>query len=331
MIKIDIPRLVFWLKKQPLKFLRLTHIIDNNEYKKRKSILDETHPRFQYKKAYFPNNAQSQIWQNKSPVISHSHRAAIFAGFSHNGKIYDADIYYLQELKKVCDLIVVFYDSPIIPSEVEKIKDIVHYANFNRHNEYDFGSYKRGWQYLSEQKLLENIDELIVCNNSCYGSIYPFAQSLKTMSAKNVDFWGMVSGQHYQSHIQSYFYLFTKKVFEHPAFNAFLQKVKHEEKFMDVVKKYECQFTKHLSQQGFTWDTLVSASFNLDTDNDNTYPIKSITDFQLPLLKVKVLSEKGFCREELPALLDLLYKENASLAEVIKNDPRNKLCKRVAV
>lgn len=328
MIKVDVPKLRFWLKKQPLKFMRLFRLIDANEYCRRKSILDQSHPKYQYKNFSAPSDAIVQTYTNKeSPLVKYK-RIAIFAGFSGDGKIYDADLYYLKELKKNTDAIVVIYDSPLIPGEIDKIKDLVVYAHFERHNEYDFGSYKRGWIYAKEHNLLDAAEELIVCNNSCYGPLYPLSDCLNEMNAKPYDFWGMVKGSFGVVHLQSYFYLFKRNVFSHSCFNDFIMAVKQEKSLLDVVNNYEVKFSSFLQGLGFAYDAVVSDMAEFKTASGNNYPLTCISKYKLPLLKVKVITEKGFCREDLSELFNEINRINAPFAEMILKDPRNVLCRK---
>lgn len=57
-------------------------------------------------------------------------------------------------------------DSKALPLTVEKLKKLCDCVIVKRHKEYDFGSYKRGDQYLSDSHLLEKIDSLLICNDS---------------------------------------------------------------------------------------------------------------------------------------------------------------------
>lgn len=140
-------------------------------------------------------------------------RIAVFASFSSNGRISDRVIYYLKGLKQICDAIIFVADSPIIPDEVDKIRDLVIFAQFKRHNEYDFGSYKYGVQFAQNNKLLNNIEELILCNDSCYGPVYPFDNVFSEMKNKECDFWGLSSDIIEKEHVQSFFYVFKQNIF----------------------------------------------------------------------------------------------------------------------
>ena len=101
-------------------------------------------------------------------------RVAIFAHFDKNNRIQDYVIYYLRELNKVIDKIIFVSDSNISVEELDKIQPYVKHAIVGRHGEYDFGSYKRGFIYAKTNNFLKNCYELIFCNDSCYGPLYPF-------------------------------------------------------------------------------------------------------------------------------------------------------------
>jgi hypothetical protein len=46
------------------------------------------------------------------------------------------------------------------------MSDYVDALIIGRHEEYDFGSYKRGYSYLREKGVLDKVDKLIFCNDS---------------------------------------------------------------------------------------------------------------------------------------------------------------------
>lgn len=60
----------------------------------------------------------------------------------------DYVVYYLKKLKQICKLIIFCNDNELSNKELSKLKVIVDYTIISRHNEYDFGSYKRGIQLL---------------------------------------------------------------------------------------------------------------------------------------------------------------------------------------
>ena len=261
-------------------------------------------------------------------------RLAIFASFNKDGLIADYVIYYLQGLKKVVDGIIFVTDNPILPLELEKIKDLVIYAQCERHEEYDFGSYKRGYLWAQEKGLLDDADELVLCNDSCYGPVYPFEHMFEEMRKRKCDFWGVISNTDFKFHLQSYFYVFNKAIIKSEVVLKFLKKVKKEKSFWDVVYKYEFELTDCLLQQGFKCDAFLpnntpeikSAICRSGHCNKTVFPLTLIKNYSIPLIKVKCFTNGfTFALEENPyEVLRFLKTQNSDLYSIIIDDIKNK-------
>ena len=262
-------------------------------------------------------------------------RNAIFAIFSSNGKIPDTTIYYLKGLKEICENIIVVADNPIFEEEVEKIRPYVCYCQFKRHGEYDFGSYKRGFFYAKRKGILDTTTELIICNDSCYGPVFPFSETLSLIE-NNVDFWGLVSNHSINYHIQSYFWVVRPKVFRSKVFSNFLKNIKKEVSARDVILKYETKFTEKLQKANF----ICKALFEQSIDEYPSSICQNLTRFPIwllkqrcPLVKVKALQSQKYNIEniedtfniiskynhELYTLLNLEFAENKKIQENIIN------------
>ena len=149
-------------------------------------------------------------------------RIAIFAHWDPDDQIDDYVIYYLNELKKVADILFVS-DCHVHHDELKKIEPLVIKSIAKKHGEYDFGSYKRG--FLAAKEILNDYDELIFANDSCYGPFYPFEDIWKEMDSKMCDYWGLFKHSDPKMnawHIQSYFIVFKKQVFSSDAFFEFM-------------------------------------------------------------------------------------------------------------
>lgn len=286
-----------------------------------------------FKRVIFPKTAESIIY-SISPKTQHFKRLAIFASFSAKGKIADYVVYYLKELKKVCDAIIFIADNPIIPTEVDKIKDLVFYAQFKRHEEYDFGSYKRGYLYAEKMGFLKKCNELVICNDSCYGPVYPFSEVFDTMNKKSCDFWGLIQNNDMDYHLQSWFYVFKKNVIETGYISHFLSHVKKERNFWDVVMKYEFKLTQFLIDKGFKAEAFLPLNLPLlekgatraGHRNKTVFPLTLIKDCHFPMIKVKCFTNGfGFALEESPqSVLSFLEGKNNELHQHILSDLKDK-------
>lgn len=193
-------------------------------------------------------------------------RVAVFAHFDKNNIIQDYVVYYLSELKKCAEKIIFVSDSDIPSDELKKIDKIVEHLIVGKHGEYDFGSYKRGFIYAKENGLLDDCEELIFANDSCYAPLYPFDEMFSVMSPKELDFWGVMSSDSgvdkqdeeklmRYNHIQSYFIVFKPNVFNSEIFKNFVISITKQEKKEDVVFKYEMGMTHLLEINGFKYDS----------------------------------------------------------------------------
>lgn len=199
-------------------------------------------------------------------------RIAIFAHYDKNNLIQDYVIYYLKELKKVSSKIIFVSDCNICNKELSKVSDIADFLIAKKHGEYDFGSYKRGYFCAKENNLLNNCNELVFCNDSCYGPLFEIEEYFSKMSSRPVDFWGNTANTHGLKkegniktaipfpHIQSYFLVFKPQVFNSKIFDDFIKSIKKENDKDLIIINYEIGLTKILTENNFKWDVYCDLS-----------------------------------------------------------------------
>lgn len=272
------------------------------------------------KKISFKNNCKdiTNIYFNNHIPIKHK-RLAIFASFNKDGIIKESVVYYIKNLKEIADGIIFVTDNPVIESELKKIEKYITIAKCSRHNEYDFGSYKFGFNLAKNYNLLDGINELILCNDSCFGPIYNFKNIFNIMDKKECDFWGLSSDTTIKDHIQSFFYVFKKNVFNHKSFNKYINKIHKQKNIIDVIKKYECTFTVYLEKQKFKSATLVPKIIkDLPPEQNKTcYPLTLMKDYNYPLIKIKVFNKQIDLKESIEDSLKLIQENNEELYEII--------------
>ena len=57
---------------------------------------------------------------------------------------------------------------------------------------YDFGSWKAG---LRSEEDLRKYDEIVICNDSVYGPLWPIGVAFKKMETRDCDFWGITASR----------------------------------------------------------------------------------------------------------------------------------------
>jgi hypothetical protein len=198
-------------------------------------------------------------------------RTLIFAHYDQDGAIDDYVIKYLEELKKFISNIIFVSDGEITTTEINKIKNLIIDFSAYKHNEYDFGSYKIGYQLLvaKHPQILEKTDELLFVNDSCY-CIGSFEKVFNTEIANDIDAWGLTEGYSDHSfsinsyHLQSYFISLRSTVFKEQFFVDFINNITKLENKEEIINKYEIGFSQLMLKN----HKKLFAVFNISQIND---------------------------------------------------------------
>lgn len=168
-----------------------------------------------------------------------SKRLFLFAGYDKNGIIDDALIYYVQKLAEYGDVILCM-DSNCNDTQLAKIKPFTIYAMAKRHGEYDFGSYKRCFQYARGNDLLKNYDVMYLVNDSVFGPMFNMADIIKNIEKLPTDAGGIVISKH-KTHtfMESWFVRLNKNIFISGWFDKFMSAVTKEIDKDTITIKYE--------------------------------------------------------------------------------------------
>ncbi len=251
-------------------------------------------------------------------------RVVVFASLQYGSKIPDYEIYYLQKLKEISDAIIYISDSPILQNEFDKLENLVSYASCERHEKYDFGSYQIGIEYIKNTIGLENVDQLILCNNSCVAPIFDLSEFIQRMEEEKLDFWGASSNQIPVPHLQSYFLFFHNNVINSPEFIDFFANIEKEKTRLEVIFKYELILTNKLAQAGFSYNAFVNGlkarenrERGISQEDLTTYPCYLMQQ-RLPFVKMTFLVNSENNCDGLENTLNELNGYNPELAVLAK-------------
>lgn len=222
-------------------------------------------------------------------------RAIIFAHYDKDSTIDDYVIFYLKELKQTIQKIIFVSCNNLNQEECAKLQNIADIIIHEPHNEYDFGSYKRGFNSL-QTECLENFDEIIFANDSCYGPLYPISEILKTMENKQCDFWGITKNKYglngKNPHVQSYFISFRKQIFTSQEFKSFISNIKEQTTKNNIIQNYEIGLSQMLYANNFKDSTYINAYANISNSTIKKWK-NLITNHKMPFVKCSVLRLKN--------------------------------------
>lgn len=240
-------------------------------------------------------------------------RLAIFAFYNEKGLINDYVVTYLKYLKEVSDNIIFVADNEPNVKELSKIYLLVSHRESYHHGEYDFGSYKIGFKYAKEHYLLDDVDEIILCNDSCF-CVDSLKPAFDKMATNSCDFWSMTASNEYEPHLQSFFLVVKKKLFNSEVFSNYLDNVKHLDSFLEIVNTYEIPLKMTFEKEGFKSASYIKAP---KKNNPTFFPIKCIK-VKMPLIKRKIFTESYACKESLlEVILYLKIKHNAKYKDIL--------------
>ena len=263
----------------------------------------------------FPSGAESLVHTfSKSPDTFG--RTAIVSCYFSAGVIPETLLILLRGIKEAADNIILIGDCPVFPAELKKLDGLVWYADFHRHCQYDFGSYKKGLQFLRGAGALDggNIHELVMMNDSCYGPVYPFPEVFRNMEKEPCDFWGLTGyrGEQLDHHICSYFMVFRESVLSSNALEAFFERIYGVFDHYKVIALLETKLTRFLREKDYFWQTYRD-NRDLDLLAD---PLTLLKEYRIPLLKKK--SFLGLAREDLHEVLAIVREADPELAKHIR-------------
>ncbi len=186
-------------------------------------------------------------------------RLFLFAGYDKDGIIDDTLVYYLTELSKLGDIVLVMDCDVADATKLSGIKNILH-TELVRHNEYDFGSYKRGYIWAHDNKILDKYDWVYLVNDSVYLLDTP-KRILEYMEQTPYKMIGVSENCLWKDHIQSWFMGFAPEIFKSDWFNNFLTHVRTEDK-ENLVLHYEVGLSKLVLDHGFSFKGYTSYLLN---------------------------------------------------------------------
>lgn len=242
-----------------------------------------------------------------------NNRLFLFAAYNKQEYISDTLIDYLNFLSRYGDIVLCF-DSDVSKTELNKLKNIknILYVLAGRHGEYDFGSYKRTYQYAYDTKLLNKYDWCYFVNDSVYCLNMP-EYLLKDIESKGADLVGMVKYRDCQTpeHIQSWFMGISKKIANAEFMHDFINGISRQQKKIDIILKYEIMFSRIIINQGFKMASFVPHAHNTTTVYKNPY---ALLNYGVPFIKKKAVQ---YMRDINRAVL---YASGENIVDNIKKD-----------
>ncbi len=195
-------------------------------------------------------------------------RLAIYFFWDQDGIVRDFVTFYINSLKEIATDVCVVVNGTLTEESYNKINKIASKVIIRKNVGFDVWAYKEAIENIGWEKI-RCYDELVLCNYTCYGPIYPFAEMFDEMVKRDCDFWGAVKHPEQPNyllankkgyiceHIMSYFVVVRKRMLAAEEFQHYWTVIPPINTKTESTAFHETVFTKHFEDLGYVSDSFV--------------------------------------------------------------------------
>lgn len=230
-------------------------------------------------------------------------RAGVYVFYDKDGIVDRYVPYYIRELHKVVDYIVVVVNGTLTPEGRRALADVADDMFVRENKGYDSWAYKAGIDYIGWEKIQE-YDEIVLANSSTYGPVFPFNESFDKMEDNNCDFWGMTSiyenrkiktwggtalkWGYRPDAIASNFLVFKKSVLNSFEFRSFWENLHEIKTYFDASVYFESTLINDLRDAGFIGRAMDREELRYRSPVPAVYSADVLlADYRIPIIRRK--------------------------------------------
>lgn len=176
----------------------------------------------------------------------------LFAHFDKDDKVDDCVLRYLEKINEAGFAVIFITTCRLADSWVTLLRGRCHDVILRENNGFDFASWSLGFaKHCNRQG-----GRLLLANDSVYGPIGGLAATLKRLTCKPADFYGMVESMEAAPHLQSWFLLFEPWVARHEVIREFMAQPFGKMNKKQVIACGEIALSRRLVAEGFRYEAL---------------------------------------------------------------------------
>lgn len=202
-------------------------------------------------------------------------RIGIFFFYDEKGIVDEYVIYFLTEISKYLEKIVIVCNGFLTPTSRKKLKIISNHIIVRDNFGFDVWAYKEAIDYVGWDEIYK-YEELILFNFTNFGPIFSFKEMFTNMENRKLDFWGItkfhgrknkgyldkyISYDYLPEHIQSHFIAIRGKMLKSYELKYYWDNMKPVNSYAEAVGYHEAIFTQKFSDYGYTWDVYADSNY----------------------------------------------------------------------
>lgn len=246
-------------------------------------------------------------------------RLCIFSIYDPEGQIDEYIYYWLKEFGRVCDRIIA-----VSNGRLKEGHRLCQYADsvIERENTgFDGGGYADVLTNHLSHENIQEFDEIVLCNDTCYGPFDSLQEIFEKMDSKENDFWGIqLWDEGYAHWINSFFIVFRKNVIEDRNwFSYFKTHIDQRATSMaETYGNYEMGLYLWLTGKGYCYDCYAVPSGN----HSMKCPDYFIEKCRFPFLKKRSFCPEHYHEDNLRKAMALIRNTGYDLSWIIDNISR---------
>lgn len=242
-------------------------------------------------------------------------RAAIYVFHDAQGIVDRYVPVFLKELKRFTAKLLVVVNGEVNEAGMQRLQSCADEVMVRPNEGYDITGYKAGIFHIGWQEM-QKYDELMLVNSTNYGPLYPFDEMFETMSARDVDFWGVTKHHkvdfdvfgtckygYVPEHIQSSFLVIRQPMLSSTYFKKRWEDLPVIHSYGEAIGFFEVIFTKESIEAGYKADVYVNTD---DLEGFTRYPLMMMSDELIIRRKCPVMKQKSFSQNYYDILTDTI-------------------------
>ena len=224
-------------------------------------------------------------------------RACIYFIYDRDGMIDRYVIDQLKDLRKSVSFIHCVINGKLTDEGKAALESVADEVYVRENKGVDVGAYKAAVHHIGWKKL-NQYDELVIMNNTCFGPVYPFKEAFDWAAAQDIDLWGLTVDTktdwmgtkdylNYNAkpiHFQSNFIVLRKPLLGSDLLKEFFYKLPEDCTYIQSGSIFEYSFPGYFEEHGY------KSAVYCDPEDDRYYPlmhdpVRLLRDYRCPLFK----------------------------------------------
>lgn len=231
-------------------------------------------------------------------------RIGIFVFYDKAGIADKYILFLLESMMNVFDDLFIIVNGNLDTNARSSFQKYTNRICIRDNDGFDAEAYKEVILDPANRNIWSDYDQVVLFNDTFYGSFIDMNLIFDEMQKRGVDFWGLskwkegMSGLFEQQilpdHVQGYFIVIGSKILQCGAFVDFWCSVPRIKSYKDAIMYYEVGLTKYFLEHKFTYSTWLDRNGENDyleagTTIYNKYPYELMRFYDFPIIKRRAL------------------------------------------